>query len=84
MRRKVFIVLTVLLIGTSIGFIAIQNTDSFYQVRRSVDIFGTVFKDVVQDYVDPVPPEQLVRKGINAINTPKNKVERKSFQLPMA
>ncbi|MCL5268559.1 MAG: S41 family peptidase [Bacteroidetes bacterium] len=67
MRRKVFIVLTVLLIGTSIGFIAIQNTDSFYQVRRSVDIFGTVFKDVVQDYVDPVPPEQLVRKGINAM-----------------
>ncbi len=67
MRRKVFIIVTVLLIGTSIGFVAIQNSDNFYQVKRSVDIFGTVFKDVVQDYVDPVPPEQLVRQGVNAM-----------------
>lgn len=67
MRHKVLLMLTVLLIGTSIGFVAIQNSDTFFQVKRSIDLFGSVYKGVVEDYVDPVSPGQVMRKGIDAM-----------------
>lgn len=67
MRRKVLVTLTVLLIGTSIGFVTVQNSDTFFQVKRSVDLFGSVYKDVVENYVDPVSPGQFMRKGIDAM-----------------
>jgi carboxyl-terminal processing protease len=56
-----------LLIGTSVGFVAIRNSDTFFEVRRSIDLFGTVYKDIIDDYVDPVTPDQFMRKGIDAM-----------------
>ncbi len=67
MRRKVLVILSVLLIGTSIGFVAIQNSDTFFEVKRSIDLFGTVYKDVIDNYVDPVSPQQFMRTGIDAM-----------------
>jgi carboxyl-terminal processing protease len=56
-----------LLIGTSIGFVVVNDSDSFYEVRRSIDLFGNVYKDVIENYVDPVSPGQFMRKGIDAM-----------------
>lgn len=67
MQSKILWVFTSLLIATSIGFVAIQDSDTFYQVRQSIDLFGNVYKDVVDNYVDPVTPQQFVRKGIDAM-----------------
>jgi carboxyl-terminal processing protease len=67
MRRKVFLMSLILLIGTSVGFVVVNNSDSFYEVKRSIDIFGNVYKDVVENYVDPVTPGQFMRKGIDAM-----------------
>lgn len=66
MRRKVFLVTLLLLIGTSVGFVVV-NSDSFFEVKRSIDLFGNVYKDVVENYVDPVSPGQFMRKGIDAM-----------------
>ncbi len=66
-RRNVVILLTILLITTSIGFVIVRDSDSFFQVRRSIDLFGAVYKDVIADYVDPVSPNQMMRKGIDAM-----------------
>ncbi len=67
MRRRLLVIFVVLLIGTSAGFVAIQNSESFFEVKRSIDTFGAVYKDVVDNYVDPVSPQQFVRKGIDAM-----------------
>lgn len=67
MRRKSIIIFAILVIGTTVGFVAIQNSERFFEVRRSVDLFGAVYKDVINDYVDPVQPQQLMRKGIDAM-----------------
>lgn len=69
MRRKIFEVALFLLIGTSIGFVVLDNDDTFYQVKRSIDLFGNVYKDVVGNYVDSVSPGQFMRKGIDAMLT---------------
>ena len=67
MRRRSLIVFVVLLIATSVGFIAIQNSDRFFEVRKSIDLFGAVYRDVINDYVDPVSPQMLMRKGVDAM-----------------
>ena len=69
MRRKILVVALFLLIGASIGFVRVDNDDTFYQVKRSIDLFGNVYKDVVGDYVDSVSPGQFMRKGIDAMLT---------------
>ena len=67
MRRKVFLITLLLFVGTSVGFVVVNNSDSFYDVKRSIDLFGNVYKDVVENYVDPVSPGQFMRKGIDAM-----------------
>lgn len=67
MRRRYLAIFVVLLIATSAGFVALSNSDQFFEVRRSVDMFGQVYKDVINDYVDPVAPQQLMRKGVDAM-----------------
>ncbi len=66
MYRRLFVVALLVLTVASIGFIIIDN-DTFYEVKRSVDLFGNVYKDVVENYVDTVSPGQFVRKGIDAM-----------------
>ncbi len=67
MRRRSLVISIILLIATSVGFVAIQNSERFLEVRRSIDLFGAVYKDVIEDYVDPVSPQQLMRKGVDAM-----------------
>ncbi len=67
MRRRSLIIFAVLLIASSVGFVAIRTSDRFFEVRRSIDLFGAVYRDVIQDYVDPVSPQQLMRKGVDAM-----------------
>ncbi len=67
MRRRFFAIIAVLAIGASLGFVVIQNSDTFFEVKRGIDLFGTVYKDVAENYVDPVSPQMLMRKGIDAM-----------------
>jgi carboxyl-terminal processing protease len=67
MRRKLLVIFTTVLIATSVGFVVIQNSESFFEVKRSIDLFGAVYRNVVDSYVDTVSPQQFVRKGIDAM-----------------
>ncbi len=67
MRRRQVVIFAILLIGSSLGFIAFQNSETFFQIKRSIDLFGAVYKDAVDNYVDPISPQQFVRKGIDAM-----------------
>jgi carboxyl-terminal processing protease len=67
MKRKYAGILFVAMLFTTLGFIGIQNADVFLQVKKSIDLFGSVYKDVIQNYVDPVDPEQVMRGGINGM-----------------
>lgn len=67
MHRKSFWILLAFIIGTSLGFVAMGESNSFFEVRRSIDLFGTVYKDIIDEYVDPVAPDQFMRKGMDAM-----------------
>ncbi len=48
------------------GFIR-NDSDFYFELNKSIDIFGKVYKEVVLNYVDPIDPEQFMLAGISGM-----------------
>lgn len=49
-------------------FVAFENpSDKYFQIAKNLDIFATLFKEVNTYYVDEVSPNQIMKKGIDAM-----------------
>jgi carboxyl-terminal processing protease len=46
---------------------AFTQTNRYFEIAKSLDIFATLFKEVNAYYVDDVEPKKLVRTGINSM-----------------
>lgn len=71
-EKKLFIsvlsiaILLVSLLGT--GFLLYHgDSDYFFKINKSIDIFGKVYKEVANNYVDEVDPEKFMRAGIDGM-----------------
>ncbi len=45
----------------------LPRDDDFFAVRKSFEIYGAVYEELVANYVDRVDPERLMRAGIHAM-----------------
>src|SRR5216684_5932535 len=43
------------------------DTDYFFKINKSIDIFGRVYKEVTLNYVDEVDPEKFMESGIDGL-----------------
>src|SRR5579862_285369 len=43
------------------------DTDYFFQLNKSIDIFGRVYKEVSLNYVDQVDPQKFMESGIDGL-----------------
>ena len=50
------------------GFLTRDN-DIYFQINKSIDIFGRVYKEVTINYVDQLNPEEFMLSGINGMLT---------------
>ncbi len=64
MRRKYFILILLVVVGT--GFIATQ-TDEYFEIMRSIELFGSTYREIIANYVDDVQPKNLMKRGINGM-----------------
>lgn len=67
MKNKKKILL--LLISTAIvvtGFIKV-NSDIYFEISKSIDIFGKVYREVSLNYVDKISPENFMLAGIKGM-----------------
>ena len=53
-------------VGVVVGF-QMPNDDDFFALRKNFQIFGAVYEELVNGYVDPLDPEKLMRSGIEAM-----------------
>lgn len=44
-----------------------NDSDFFFRINKSIDIFGRVYKEVALNYVDPVDPEKFIEAGIDGM-----------------
>ncbi len=49
-----------------LGFVQ-QDSDIFFKINKSIDIFGKVFQEITLNYVDPIDPEQFMLAGIKGM-----------------
>ncbi len=57
----------VLLAGVSLGFMMLSDTDVFFKINKSIDVFGRVYKEVAANYVDDIDPERFMLGGIEGM-----------------
>ncbi len=49
-----------------VGF-TLADSDYFFKVNKSIDIFGRVYKEITLNYVDEVDPEKFMESGIDGL-----------------
>jgi carboxyl-terminal processing protease len=60
-------VLAVLCTASFLAGTFMPDDDDFFAVRKSFEIYGAVYEELVANYVDRVDPERLMRAGIHAM-----------------
>jgi carboxyl-terminal processing protease len=67
--RRVALVgaVAVLVVVLAAGFVLPPDTDLFFKINKSIDIFGRVYKEVSANYVDEIDPEKFMQAGIDGM-----------------
>lgn len=63
--RRIYLYL-ILVFSFVTGFILIQS-DEYFEIMRSIELFGSTYKEIVSNYVDDVSPRNLMKRGINGM-----------------
>jgi len=63
-RRYIAIIAIVLVAVTSVGY---TYSDVFFQIKKSLTIFGDVFREVSLNYVDKIDPPKLMGTAVDAV-----------------
>ena len=66
-NKKILSFIVISYIGLT-GFIN-QDSDIYFKISKSIDIFGKVYKEVAMNYVDDVNPENFMVAGIKGMLT---------------
>ena len=63
-RKKIIIGLAALLMLTA-GFVAFK--DNYFEISKSIELFGLVYKEVSFNYVDEISPDEFMKAGIKGM-----------------
>lgn len=63
--KKFLSVVLISLVG--IGLFSFTNDDKYFELAKNVDIFAALYAEVNKYYVDEVNPNQMIKKGIDAM-----------------
>lgn len=69
-RVLVFVFLIVGLASFAAGFSSLRPSSSgdyLDEIRKNVSLYGLIYREIAQKYVEPVAPEKLMKVGINAM-----------------
>jgi len=64
-NKKIITLIVITYIGVT-GFVS-KDSDIYFQISKSIDIFGKVYKEVTLNYVDKVDPENFMISGIKGM-----------------
>ncbi len=66
MKAQYKLLLSILLFISLTGFIK-SDSDIFFRISKSIDVFGRVYREVTLNYVDDVIPEEFMISGIKGM-----------------
>jgi carboxyl-terminal processing protease len=66
-RKRRVVLLLVLVIVAGTGIKAYSDKDKYFEIAKNLDIFAAFYRELNTYYVDDLPPERLIHKGIDAM-----------------
>ncbi len=66
MKKKFYKIIAVITLLILVGFVN-SDSDIYFQMSKSIDIFGRVYKEIALNYVDEVKPEPFMLEGIKGM-----------------
>jgi carboxyl-terminal processing protease len=67
MKRLVVIVLSLALAASVLGFVGVSEQSIYFKISKSLQIFGELFRQLSNDYVDEIEPQEFVEAGIEGM-----------------
>lgn len=64
MKKKIVIVFAAVILFS--GFVR-KDSDIYFEINKSIDIFGKVYREVTLNYVEPLNPEEFMLAGIDGM-----------------
>ncbi|QEH39787.1 S41 family peptidase [Chitinophaga sp. XS-30] len=55
------------LLGLCLVFVAFRNSDKYFLIAKNLDIFAAFYRELNTYYVEDLPPEKLMHRGIEAM-----------------
>lgn len=65
MKNRIYIYLFVLITVTNLH--AQKSTDVYYEISKSIDLFGRVYKEITLRYVEEINPREFMLAGIKGM-----------------
>ncbi|HEY0608505.1 MAG TPA: S41 family peptidase [Chitinophaga sp.] len=66
-RYKKVKLLLVIICLAAVGIYAFNENDKYFQIAKNLDIFAAFYRELNTYYVDDLPPEKIMHKGIEAM-----------------
>ena len=66
-NKKKKLTAVLLLLITAAGIFAFNENDKYFQIAKNLDIFAAFYRELNTYYVDDLPPEKMMHKGIEAM-----------------
>jgi carboxyl-terminal processing protease len=69
-RKKIMIMAPMIMIVCFVGgwfAEALVGDDYYYEVKRGLRLFGDVYKNITEKYVDDITPREFIRSGIDGL-----------------
>lgn len=67
MNKRKKLLAALLLLVTAGGLFAYNESDRYFQIAKNLDIFAAFYRELNTYYVDDLPPEKVMHRGIEAI-----------------
>lgn len=67
MIKKIKWIIPVLIVLLGILGFSGSNQDVYFEISKNIELFGKVYKEISNNYVDEIDPEQFMRAGIQGM-----------------
>ncbi len=66
-RRTIILPAAIVAIIAASAFTWKDESDYYYKVNKGLEVFGQIYREVAQNYVDQVDPEEFINAGIDGM-----------------
>jgi len=61
------LIVTIVISGWLSGWVSAYSPDYYHQIKKNIEVFGRVYQEIAEKYVEEVDPEKFMKAGIEGM-----------------